>query len=413
MPLRCVDDRGASIEAPECTPEQWVALMEEQRIRKHLTMPCCKMQAILKTSKLGTQFFAHKARGDCLWSPETEEHLQLKALALRTARSLGWEAQTEFSGTAPDGEGWIADVLAQRGRERIAVEVQWSGQADEETLRRQRRYTQSGVKGIWLLRQPGFPVSRDLPAACIGGSLQDGLKLLLPKHGRMTRASRSRPGDWFQTFMPEEFLTAVFCGRFHFGIPPNKLSVPLSGRIRFNIDANRDHCSGCGMEVWVVTALRGSAGPYGIELSGERGPRRLAKKYPIVRDNIVSALADSGHGRNIVPTKVGVPQARGVPGITYRCPNCRKRQKMPYSWFMKQQPQETVGTVMLDRALMDSWIGPTGDIPNPCSHWAVWPPESGAPGGTPQPTSEELKATQLLKELKPMNAPGVKWWRDA
>ena len=46
MPLRCVDDRGTSIEAPECTPEQWAALMEEQRIRKHLTMPCCKMQAM-------------------------------------------------------------------------------------------------------------------------------------------------------------------------------------------------------------------------------------------------------------------------------------------------------------------------------------------------------------------------------
>ena len=45
--------------------KDWIALKEDKT--SSFNMACCGNQAILKTSKLGTQFFAHKSK------PETNE----------------------------------------------------------------------------------------------------------------------------------------------------------------------------------------------------------------------------------------------------------------------------------------------------------------------------------------------------
>ena len=173
MPLRCLDHHGTTLEANAFTDDEWQALRLRSRSDVHLRMPCCPTRAVLKTSPLGTRFFAHKARGTCDWKPETEAHRHLKMLALEAARDAGWEAQTETTGNTPDGERWAADVLAWKRDEKLAVEIQWSGQSNEETWRRQRRYQRSGVKGVWLLRQPGWPISEELPAACLGALCGD------------------------------------------------------------------------------------------------------------------------------------------------------------------------------------------------------------------------------------------------
>ena len=115
MPLRCVDEHGETIEANACTDEEWKALRARARAERHLKMPCCPAQSVLKTSRLGTRFFAHKARSACDWKPETEVHLLLKRVTLETARECGWEAQTEVGGSTPDGDRWTADVLAWKG----------------------------------------------------------------------------------------------------------------------------------------------------------------------------------------------------------------------------------------------------------------------------------------------------------
>ena len=180
MPLRCVDERGTTIEAGAFDEDDWKALRARARAERHLRMPCCPARAVLKTSRLGTRFFAHKAKGTCSWKPESEVHLHLKKLALNAAREAGWEAETESNGSTPDGERWTADVLAWRDGEKVAIEIQWSSQTNEETLYRQERYRQSGITGIWLLKQPGFPISEDLPSAGIGGSLEEGLEILIP-----------------------------------------------------------------------------------------------------------------------------------------------------------------------------------------------------------------------------------------
>ena len=272
MPLRCVDEHGTIFEAPECSDEEWDSLREQGRKERNLRMPCCPARAVLKTSKLGTRFFAHRAKGGCNWKPETDVHLHLKALALATARQTGWEARTEVTGHTPGGEKWTADVLAWKGNEKIAVEIQWSGQTNEETWRRQRRYQRSGIRGVWLLRQPGFPIAAELPAACIGGTMKEGLRILIPKFGSTRAHDRKNSIHWLQNLSPEEFLKAVFEKRLLFG----------TGHLRtisFGIETGVMACWRCNALTRIVTGVSGRAGPHSLffRLQEDGCTRTLAK----------------------------------------------------------------------------------------------------------------------------------------
>jgi len=219
MPLRCLGPEGESIHAFDMSGEGWLTLERANKTERHLRMPCCSSSVTLKRSQLGTRFFAHKTTGTCASGPEREEHHQLKRLAVMAARSNGWTAETEVSGTTPDGEAWRADVLAKKGRHAVAIEIQWSGQTNEATGLRQERYRRSSIRGLWLLRQPGFPVTDTLPAVCVGGDLQSGFTALIPYQPRMTVRDRSRTDRWHQAVPMEEFLHAVFNRRFRFGVP--------------------------------------------------------------------------------------------------------------------------------------------------------------------------------------------------
>jgi competence protein CoiA len=149
MPLRCIDEHQNGVHAFDLSEEAWHSLAERNKRERHLRMPCCAAEVALKRSKLGTRFFAHKAVGKCVTAPETEHHLRLKQLAVEAARSQGWDAKTEVSGLTPSDELWRADVLAVKGNAKVAVEIQWSNQTVDETLRRQERYRLSGVRGLW------------------------------------------------------------------------------------------------------------------------------------------------------------------------------------------------------------------------------------------------------------------------
>ncbi|MBV8973006.1 MAG: hypothetical protein JO290_12030 [Sphingomonadaceae bacterium] len=153
---------------------------------------------MLKTSRLGTRFFAHLALGGCASGDESAEHLHLKALAIAAARAAEWEAEAEVAGTTPGGEPWRADVLASRGSARVAIEVQWSPQDDATTRARQARYAASGVRALWLFRRPGVLRDAEVPALRVEGTLSRGLTILgLPA---------------------VEALAAVFARRLTFGI---------------------------------------------------------------------------------------------------------------------------------------------------------------------------------------------------
>ena len=250
MPLRCMDNEGRDIEAHRYGERAWEELRALARVHQHLVMPCCNAQVILKKSSLGTRFFAHKTKGQCKWGSESAEHLQLKQIALEEARAVGWNARTEVRDQTPKGEQWTADVLAWRDDERIAIEIQWSGQTNEETARRQRRYEESNVTGVWLLRQPGFPIREDLPAACIGGSLEEGLRVLIPAQERMTAHDRKYPERWGQSAAPEEFVRGVCEERFLFGNPHRKT-------VELKIQTGVMNCWSCGKPTRIVTQVNG------------------------------------------------------------------------------------------------------------------------------------------------------------
>lgn len=236
MPLRCLDG-AASIHAFDLSSETWAALTEENRVRRHLQMPCCAAPVTLKKSRLGTQFFAHKKVGECTTAPESEEHLKLKQLAVEVARAHGWEANTEVA----EGVLWRADVLATKGTARVAIEIQWSPQTDEETLRRQRRYEESGVRGLWLLRQRKFAVDPSLPAARVSVD-ESGFVAHVPS------------GYNEQSLTLLDFLAAAFTRRLHFGVPLN-LAAGVT------VSFGNLWCWKCGAETKIIQSVEIAYGP--------------------------------------------------------------------------------------------------------------------------------------------------------
>jgi len=201
-------------------------------------MPCCNAAVVTKQSPLGTRFFAHKTKGNCTSAPETEEHHYLKRAVILAARKNGWKAQTEVMGKSPSGAEWRADVLAIKGKHKVAIEIQWSGQTNEETIRRQQLYKECGIRGLWLLRQPGFPVTKDLPAVCIGGDIKEGFTALIPDNSNMTNHYRKLQKNWKQVLPMEQFLNAVFKRRFQF------ISF-LDGIIKTSVRGVRYSCHHC------------------------------------------------------------------------------------------------------------------------------------------------------------------------
>lgn len=180
MPLRAVLD-GEQIESFTYVPESWTALKAAYKSRSLVT-ECCGERAIPKVSKRGTQFFAHVRRGECTSAAETPEHLYLKWVVAQAAHDAGWLVTTEYAGTTPDGEEWIADVFCQGREACFAVEVQWSPQTLETYKERQARYAASGVRALWLYRVNGnrslfdalLPTSKDLPLFGVCKDAQSG-----------------------------------------------------------------------------------------------------------------------------------------------------------------------------------------------------------------------------------------------
>jgi len=167
MPLRAVVD-GRNIVAPFLSDEEWQELRQAvQAGQKAVVLPCCQVPGFLRVSHRGTRHFVHKRRGTCSWGPESEDHLRLKEVVAQAARAAGWEVTTEAA-----GDGWEADVLAERpgGQSslRVAFEVQLSRQTLETTLARQERYRRSGVRGCWFFAhlppQLDGTARQDLPA---------------------------------------------------------------------------------------------------------------------------------------------------------------------------------------------------------------------------------------------------------
>jgi hypothetical protein len=294
VPLRCLDPIR-DILAFDLSPDEWRTLELENRKARHLRMPCCSSQVTLKRSARGTQFFAHKAGGDCSTAPETEAHRRLKRMAVEAARADGWTVATEVSGRTPRGEHWKADVLAERGDHKVAVEIQWSQQSNDETLRRQKRYAESEVRGLWLLRHPSFPVTHDLPAACISGSLEEAFAALLPT------------GSEEQSLPMQEFLAAAFSKRLRFG-------VPIGFAATVSIRAGHMFCWSCGCQTRIITGIDVAFGPnrYGFSVPDLWG-------YPDLFEIVLGRLPDD-LGLGAIKRRFSKTQGRSY--LSNGCAHC-------------------------------------------------------------------------------------------
>ncbi|PBB34332.1 competence protein CoiA family protein [Mesorhizobium sp. WSM3882] len=271
MPLRCLRPQGESIQAFDLDDTEWALLRDENRRSRHLRVPCCNATVAMKVSSRGLRFFSHQSRGTCTTAPETEEHLLIKSLAVDAARRAGWAASTEVPGLSDNDESWIADVLAYKGKHRVAIEIQWSPQTAEETMRRQERYQRSGVRCLWLFRRPGYPISKELPAVCVGGDRQNGFQAKIPHASTMSLRGTDDATRWRQVLPLTSFLDAVFAQRFRFGIDAETSAT-------VTVQSGSIWCWKCGAETRIITFIEVTVGPYKAQRTIHELPDNLVEQ---------------------------------------------------------------------------------------------------------------------------------------
>jgi competence protein CoiA len=253
MPLKClrVDDPVFAFDVQ--SDAAWEKLREENAANKSLRLPCCGASVTLRTSKLGTKHFAHARRGPCSTAPETAEHLLAKQMIVEGIRRTDWTPIPEQSGESPDLGSWVADVLATKEKAKVAFEVQWSRQEKAETQQRQERYKAAGVRGLWLLRQHDFPVSKDTPAfRLVFDEQASRFTVLLPSPSYepdwMSARQKNEPHYWQQAIELSLFVEGALTGRLHF--------APVLGRtVPADVYTAQTNCWRCKKETRVLLNL--------------------------------------------------------------------------------------------------------------------------------------------------------------
>jgi competence protein CoiA len=252
MPLKCINGEREIYSFDVKTDDAWESLRKENAKTKALRMQCCGAGVVLRTSKLGTRHFAHARRGPCVTAPETAEHLLAKMAVVEGVKATAWAALPEQSGQTPSGAEWRADVLAVKGKARVAFEIQWSRQDSDETDRRQQRYTDAGVRGLWLFRQKDFPTRKEIPSfRLVFHEDTQTFEVLMPSPhydpmwaARDTDDSRS----WGQRIPLTRFVSGALEGRLHFA-PALGLRMPV------DVEAVQIRCWRCKKETGVVMGL--------------------------------------------------------------------------------------------------------------------------------------------------------------
>lgn len=145
---------GRPVDAATIPSAEWEALKRTGKLGDFV-MPCCKAQAVLKTSINGLPFFAHLS-DECATAPETKWHQAGKAAVLAALNGMGIQGREEVPGRSPTGDKWEADVLFSVPGRTIAIELQRSYQHLRDFTRRQDRYTASAVECFWLVRRETF-----------------------------------------------------------------------------------------------------------------------------------------------------------------------------------------------------------------------------------------------------------------
>jgi hypothetical protein len=152
MPLTAHDQYRETLDATDCTDEQWAAI-HRVTPRPALTCRACHSGMHAKVSSTGMRFFAHDRRvATCSAAGETPEHRWLKARLAEAVRSVeGWAAVVEAEPIVSDAGGWRADVLATGpGGRRVAFEAQLATMTAEEGRQRSAKYANDDIDTVWV-----------------------------------------------------------------------------------------------------------------------------------------------------------------------------------------------------------------------------------------------------------------------
>lgn len=339
MPLKCL--RGVEeVFAFEVDSESaWRRLRDENSASRSLRMHCCGAGVVLRTSKLGTKHFAHARRGPCSTAPESAEHLLAKRTIIEGIRRTQWAAKAEQEGETPGTGKWTADVLAVKGKAKVAFEVQWSRQDGDETLRRQGRYDDAGVRSLWLFRQHDFPVSDFVPAFRL--LFDEKAKLFsvaLPSpsyHPRWIKAKdKNLPRYWSQTIELAAFAEGAVSGRLRF-------APTIGSTLSLEVFTTPTTCRRCKAETRVITSMKFAAskafpGHPDISVSlltlGEvlGGPELVQKWFPpvLLRRHGIGSL------------KVRQSRLEVENGASYLSNGCVKCDALQARYFEDQLPGE-------------------------------------------------------------------------
>lgn len=257
MPLKCLSN-DETLYAFDYPAQEWEGLKAENLDRHHLKMPCCDARVVLKTSKLGTRFFAHASIGECTTASETAEHLFAKNTIAKAVRAAGWEVSTECPGCSPDGEKWVADVMAIKDHRRVAIEVQWSRQDPEETKRRQERYMHSGVRGLWLMRHLNLLMDKQTPTFRLRyGENASNVTVLMPSPsfdiGWVGNHNKDEPGYWSQEIDLDRFVVGALNGGL-------KFAPAIGQRMPVSVSTSPALCWRCKKETNIVIGIEFQAG---------------------------------------------------------------------------------------------------------------------------------------------------------
>lgn len=338
MPLRCVDADRKSIHSFKLSEWEWEALRQANAQFRHLSMPCCGRGVVLKKSERGTRFFAHKVKGTCTSVSESAEHLEIKLQVSEALIANGWEAETEVRGESREGEVWVADVMASRGRARFAIEVQWSRQADKVTAERHSRYRSAGVKALWLHRQQQFLIREQIPAARVG-MLPDGTFVVYAKRMLIHhKADCSPPAPVFhlQGIPIVEFIQALLDRRYWFG------SMQVGERVVIDQFASPAHCFYCRQDHEVTSLLI-------INGEASREPFWLRHKALVTAEPLSTELLACGVPASMMPSEV--------------CPHCAAKV-----------PEDVVKrTVLTERKLGSCSIQASASLVKAVNWWGISP----------------------------------------
>lgn len=368
MPLKCLHGEEEICSLEMESKEAWEGLRKENTNTKILRMPCCGAAVILKTSPLGTRYFAHVRKGPCKTAPETAEHLLAKKTIIEGLSRTDWIVKPEQDGIGPNGEKWKADVLASKGALKVAFEVQWSRQSDDETRRRQARYDAAKVRGLWLFRQNDFPFGKDVPAFHI--MLNEESKtfsVVIPSNTyHFARYMATHDKHWmrhWQVIELSRFAAGAVSGKLKFA-PALGLTVPLE------ISVTPSTCWRCKVKTRLVTnmvfkvssLLAGHpdihTSKWAFDKSIPNGPALIAKWLPR------SLLAKHGIGALKVRKSI-LAVERGESYLSNGCVKCDALQARHFQGqYLSDRPDRDAEELALTVNVVfdESWAGHLNNI---------------------------------------------------